>query len=49
MWSKASELVSTGKINTKDLVSHKFKLDEVKQAFEMQLNAAESIKVMIKP
>jgi 2-desacetyl-2-hydroxyethyl bacteriochlorophyllide A dehydrogenase len=49
VWSKAFELVSKGKINTKDLISHEFKLDDVKQAFEMQLNAAESIKVIIKP
>lgn len=49
VWSKAFELVSSGKINTKDLISHKFKLDDVKQAFEMQLNAAESVKVVVIP
>jgi len=49
VWGKAFELASAGKINTKALISHEFKLDDVKQAFEMQLNAAESIKVIIKP
>jgi len=49
VWGKAFDLAITGKINTKSLISHEFKLDDVKQAFEMQLNAAESIKVIIKP
>jgi len=49
VWGKAFELVSAGKINTRDLVSHVFPLDEVKQAFEMQMNAAESVKVILKP
>ncbi|MFC2018236.1 zinc-binding dehydrogenase, partial [Chloroflexota bacterium] len=49
VWSKAFELVSSGKINTKDLISHRFKLEDVKEAFEMQLNAAESVKVLITP
>ncbi|MFC1925897.1 zinc-binding dehydrogenase [Chloroflexota bacterium] len=49
IWGKAFELVSTGKINTKELISHVFPLDEAKQAFEMQMNAEESVKVLLKP
>ncbi len=49
VWSKAFELAATGKINTKDLISHEFKLEDVKQAFETQLNAEESVKVILKP
>lgn len=49
VWGKAFELVSNGKINTKDLISHEFKLDNVKEAFEMVLNAEESVKVILKP
>lgn len=49
VWSKAFELVSSGKINTKDLISHEFKLDDAKEAFDMQLNAEESVKVLLKP
>ena len=49
VWSKAFELASTGKINTKDMISHVFPLDEAKQAFEMQMNAQESVKVLLKP
>lgn len=49
MWDKTFDLVSSGKIKTKDLVTHEFKLDDVKQAFETQINANESIKVVVKP
>jgi len=49
MWNKAFELLSTGKLNTKDMVSHVFPLDQVQQAFETVLNAEESVKVLLKP
>lgn len=49
IWSRAFNLASTGKINTKGLISHKFKLEDARHAFEMQLNAAESVKVLIIP
>ena len=49
VWDKAFEAVSQGKINTKDLVTHEFSLDEIKQAFEMQLNTEEAVKVIVKP
>ena len=31
------------------LITHEFRLDEIKQAFEMQLNTDEAIKVVVKP
>ena len=49
VWDKAFETVSQGKVNTKDLITHEFRLDEIKQAFEMQLNTEEAIKVIVKP
>ncbi len=49
VWRKAFELVSSGKVKTKELVSHVYPLDEVKQAFEMVRNTEESVKVLLKP
>ena len=49
VWDKAFEAVSQGTVNTKDLITHEFRLDEIKQAFEMQLNAEEAVKVIVKP
>jgi len=49
VWNKAFELLSAGKLNTKDMVSHVFPLDQVKKAFEMVLNTEESVKVLLTP
>jgi threonine dehydrogenase-like Zn-dependent dehydrogenase len=49
VWDKAFEAVCQGKLNTKALITHEFRLDEIKQAFEMQLNTEEAIKVVVKP
>lgn len=45
---KALEYLASGKINTKKLITHKFRLDEIKKAFEAVQNA-EGLKVMINP
>ena len=49
VWDKPFEGVCSGKLNAKDLITHEFSLDDIKQAFEMQLNAKEAIKVVVKP
>ncbi len=46
-FSRAIELLESGKVNTRQLVTHRFPLDSVKEAFETQLNADETVKVMI--
>jgi len=43
------ELMRTGKIDRKPLISHTFPLEKASEAFETQLNADESIKVLLKP
>ena len=47
--SQALELISSGKIDRKPLISNRFPLDQAKEAYETQLNANDSIKVMIIP
>ncbi|MDR7238094.1 zinc-dependent alcohol dehydrogenase [Neobacillus drentensis] len=42
----AIELISSGKVNVEELISHLYSLDEVSDAFEKQLNASESVKVV---
>jgi len=48
-WDIALELMQAGKVKTKDLITHVFSLDDVKDAFEMQLNSDDAIKVLVKP
>lgn len=45
----AIDLLKTGKVNSKPLITHEFPLDRAKEAFEAQLKTDESIKVLIKP
>ena len=45
---EAFDLVVAGKINNKDLISHAFSIDEINEAFEMQLRRDESLKVLVK-
>ena len=42
-------MVKAGKINTKDLITHEFALDDITEAYEMQLKRNESVKVLVKP
>jgi threonine dehydrogenase-like Zn-dependent dehydrogenase len=43
------ELMRSGKVDRKPLISHEFPLDRAPEAYETQLKAEEAIKVMIKP
>jgi threonine dehydrogenase-like Zn-dependent dehydrogenase len=44
---KAIELLRTGKMRTKPLVSHRFPLESTPEAFETQVRADEAVKVMV--
>jgi 2-desacetyl-2-hydroxyethyl bacteriochlorophyllide A dehydrogenase len=43
------ELIRSGKVDRKPLITHEFALDKAKEAYETQLKADEAIKVLIKP
>jgi len=43
------ELISSGKVDAKPLISHTFPLDKIMEAFEVQINPEQAIKVVIKP
>ncbi len=45
----ALELIRSKKIDRNPLISHQFTLDQAKEAFETQIKAKESLKVLIKP
>lgn len=45
----ALDLITSGKVDRKTLITHRFPLDEANKAFETQLNTAECLKVMIHP
>jgi L-iditol 2-dehydrogenase len=45
----AMELIATGRINVKDMITHKFPLDRTVDAFGLVAKADESIKVVIEP
>lgn len=46
---QALELMQSKKIDRTKIISHEFPLDQAKEAFEMQCNVNESVKVLIKP
>ena len=46
---RALEFVTTGRARTGPLVSHRFPLEQINEAFETQLDATQSIKVLIIP
>lgn len=43
------ELIRSGKVDRKPLITHEFPLEKAKEAYETQLRAEEAIKVLIKP
>ena len=43
------ELLKTGKVNAKDMISHYFPLDQAAEAFQRQLSDPTAVKVMIRP
>ena len=45
----AYDLIRRGKLKASQVVTQTFPLDEIEKAFEVQMNARESIKVMIEP
>jgi threonine dehydrogenase-like Zn-dependent dehydrogenase len=47
--NECMDLIASGKVKVKPLISHEFSLDEIMPAFEIQTRADESVKVMIKP
>jgi len=47
--TESHQLISSGKIDRKPLISHKFPLEQAKEAYDTQLNADEAVKVMIMP
>lgn len=48
-YAASAEAVNSHVIDFKKLVSHTFPLDQINEAFAMQFNATESIKVVVKP
>lgn len=46
---QALELIRSGKVDRKPLITHEFPLDRVKEAYETSLKYEEAIKVVIKP
>jgi L-iditol 2-dehydrogenase len=49
LFSKAIEMVASGRIDVKPLITHRFQLEETLQAFETaKTGAGNAIKVMIK-
>ena len=47
--AQALELIRTKKVDRIQIISHEFSLDQAKEAFDMQCNVEESVKVLIKP
>lgn len=43
------ELMRTGRVDRQPLISHAFSLEQASEAYETQLNADDSVKVLIKP
>jgi threonine dehydrogenase-like Zn-dependent dehydrogenase len=46
---EAFDLMQEGKFTTEDLITHEFSMDDINEAFEMQLTRDKSIKVLVKP
>ncbi|MFH1032507.1 MAG: alcohol dehydrogenase catalytic domain-containing protein [Chloroflexota bacterium] len=46
---QAIDMIASGKVKAKPLISHEFPLEKIKEAFEVQSRAAESVKVLVKP
>jgi 2-desacetyl-2-hydroxyethyl bacteriochlorophyllide A dehydrogenase len=48
-FEESLELIASGKIDRKPLITHRFPIDQAKEAYETQLSASEAVKVMIIP
>jgi threonine dehydrogenase-like Zn-dependent dehydrogenase len=42
-------LISSGKIDRKPLITHRFALEDASQAYETQMQANEAVKVVLTP
>ncbi|MEW6554900.1 MAG: alcohol dehydrogenase catalytic domain-containing protein [Actinomycetota bacterium] len=49
IYPKAIELIGEGKVKTAPLITHTFPLEEINEAFRVQMDPEESIKVLVKP
>ena len=47
-YAKALELIHLKKIPVTDMITHRFRLDEIQEAFDVVVNAQDSLKVIIK-
>jgi L-iditol 2-dehydrogenase len=47
--AEAIDLMSDGKIRTKDMITHRFSLDEIQKGFKIASDAEESLKVVVLP
>ena len=43
------ELTEKGQVRTASLITHKFSLDRIEEAFETQIGAPDAIKVIVEP
>jgi 2-desacetyl-2-hydroxyethyl bacteriochlorophyllide A dehydrogenase len=48
-FAQALDLISSGKIDRKPLITHRFSLEQASQAYETQMQANEAIKVVLTP
>ncbi len=48
-FGRSLELIGSGKVQRRALITHEFALDEAPAAYETQVRASEAIKVLIKP
>lgn len=48
-WDMALDLVGSGRVRTGDLITHRFPLDGIGEAFNTELDAGKSVKVVILP
>jgi 2-desacetyl-2-hydroxyethyl bacteriochlorophyllide A dehydrogenase len=45
----AIDLLESGKVDTRELITHEYPLNDIKKAFEIQMKDGDAIKVLIKP
>jgi threonine dehydrogenase-like Zn-dependent dehydrogenase len=48
-FSQAFELICSGKIDRKVLITHEFTLNSIKEAYDTQATTDKAVKVMVKP
>jgi L-idonate 5-dehydrogenase len=48
-YAQALEMIQSGKVDRKPLITHTFPLESAKDAFEVQLKYEEALKVLLNP